>query len=370
LGVVQVLTGSSDNDRAALYRDDARRTPENDPTMAKVGPKLVRDVQLDPGYLTPIALRVGRAMLAREAASGDTLVAADLASGKLNTVYQAGAGLSAEACDLVQLRCVLSEQSRDLGAALNAPAKLLMLDGDTVTPLDVPAFGAQAILTHKPLSPDGEWIVAWVERKKTTRLVAYNRTTKRTVEVAAQRTPDGLRLDDVIDWRKDPGGWTALVETRDSDGGAIRLRDWRLDGSAKLVAHDGSPDDGQVSPDGNKRAKFTTDGKLVISPLPAGPARVMTLHPIDAKAKVQDCDSCWRWIDNRYLEFFGIRTGVIDTETLKIGFWPDAFQRGPGDEDMSKGPRHPTQIVIGPMAHYALEVGPHGTYVSHIEMPR
>ena len=191
-----------------------------------------------------------------------------------------------------------------------------------MTPLAVGAI-ANPELTTAALSPDGRFVVAHDYDARPSKLVALDRTTKKTFELPGTER----QAIDVVAW----DGTTAIVVRSSYDEGKQPIvLEWQLGAkgaTAPSTRPAGAPN---VSPDGKRRAVFA-DGKLALTA--GGARRTLAFHADDAPAIGPDCCS---WIDNRWMS---MRGGFIDTDAMKVSLLPVEADADPPRIEYIRGAR-------------------------------
>ncbi len=299
------------------------RTPANDPTLSTTGPALVIGKKIGSTHAQPIAVTAARVLLSDDDGTHGSLIAVDPKTAAITTLLTVTDRVDSGTCNADASACViqLSTPSKERNTFTgDDKSRLVLVAGSKITPVPI----EQPSLPS--LAPDATWIAAQGKSE----LVAWNRTTKRSVRVAV---PDKT-FPYVYAWKQESGHAIALVAISAFSTDARKAYRWDLDGAGKLVAvTDVPPDVGEdpadpVSPDGTRRADFTTDGRLTVTPLPSGAPRTLVLHPNDRRVAHP---GCCRWLDNRYLELPGRRYGFIDTDAMKVSLVP----RTTGDDEES-----------------------------------
>ncbi len=302
------------------------RTPANDPTLATTGPELVIGKQIGSAHAQAIAVTATRILLSEDDGTHGSLVAVDPKTAATTTLLSVTDRVEGGACNADATICALklstpAEARNTFGG--DDKTRVVLLAGSTTTPIPI----AQASLPV--LSPDGTWIAAEGNHE----LVAWNRTTKRTVKVpVADKT-----YARVYGWKHDGGHAIALVEVSTFSPEKRTAYTWDVEGAGKLVeTKDVPPEEDQsnpMSPDGKRRADFTPDGKLTVTPLPSGAPRTLMFHPSDRRSAHP---GCCKWLDSRYLELRGKNYGFIDTDAMKVSFVPRAA--GDDEQDVTIAP--------------------------------
>jgi hypothetical protein len=225
-------------------------------------------------------------------------------------------------------------------------SRAIVLAGTTTTP--VPIEQPKMVT----LSPDGRWVAA----SGKTDVVAWNRTTKKTVTAHV-----GDDFSRVYRWTPSNGHMVAQVERSTYSPEVHRSFTWDVDGAGKLVdSKDVPPEDDDAaaptSPGGTRRADFS-DGKLVVTPLRSGTPRTLAFHPSDAKFVHPGCCA---WLDERYL---AIKTkegfGFIDTDAMKVHY---VARPTNGDEGQD--------VHVAPGMQIAVVRRGDGMYLATIQLPK
>jgi len=295
---------------AIALRDGAPppRTPENDPTLAARPLTLQVGKQVGGRMASPIGSSSKRAILTETLEDHAVLTVVDLATGEVKEPYRTPDRLWMGMCDASAEHCVVQEtRSANRHAfASNDPAKLLALDGVTVTTLNVPGAGTSPGATA--ISPGGRYVI--VSGDKATTIVLDRKTGKATAPEHHKE------YREVIGWKSEAVALVSLEDLGDS-GAEKTYAAWHLD-TNKLESLAAAPARGDgTSPDGT-RTLAVGDGKVTVTPK-GGTARTLQLDPRDARVAEADC--C-KWLDSRYVSFPAKTLGVIDTDAMKIAFAP------------------------------------------------
>jgi hypothetical protein len=224
----------------------------------------------------------------------------------------------------------------------------LLLAGSTVTRIDTRAFGDHALLTAKPISPDGRFLVTQKGYGESD-ITALNLATKQSTTLRGKAKHEHF---DVMDWVKEGDRWIALVERNPDITQELpsTYLDWHVEAKG-LTKPSKRPVPTLVpatSPDGKRRADWSKPGTLTI--VEGDKSRTLTFHPDDAKYVNEH--SC-PWIDNRFMY---MTNGFIDTDTMKVSLLP-------GD----RGERGRVEVVPG--ARTAIIIDENGTSLASIVGP-
>jgi hypothetical protein len=315
------------------------RTPENDPTLAARPLALKLGKQIGAREGSVLGNSPKRAILAATLEDHAVLTAVDLATGTVKELYRTPDRLWMGTCEPTAQHCVVQEtKSADRHAyASNDPAKLLVLDGDKVTPLDVPGGGASPSATA--ISPSGRYVIASGERAAT---IIVDRTTHKA-------TPPKATHDfrEVIGWKSDAVAVVSIESFSDTHAPKT-FGEWHLDTGALEPLTSTPMRADATSPDGSRTIAFDA-GKVTVT-AKGGAARTLQLDPRDARAAEP---GCCKWLDNRYVSFPARTLGVIDTDAMKIAFVPET-------------PDEETRATPLPGAMQALVTKGEATYLAQI----
>jgi hypothetical protein len=281
------------------------RTPDNDLTLA------ARPVTFELGkrVASRHAMLVGssdkRALLTETLDDHAALIAVELATGEVKELYRTPAKLYDGVCDAAAEHCLLPEtHGKDRHSfSSDEPATLLVLDGDKVTPLDVPNAGDTP--RAKAISPGGRFALVDGDRQT----VIFDRKTHTST------VDRGKDYREILSWR----GETVAVVSREDLTGDLhapkKYAAWHLD-TGKLEPTTAPPArDDATSPDGSRTVVFG-GGKVTVTPN-GGAARTLQLDPRDAQFAEA---GCCPWLDSRYLTFQTRTFGLIDTDAMKVAF--------------------------------------------------
>lgn len=285
----------------------APRSPANDPTLAARPAQLVLGSRIPGQQVEVIASNAERAMLAIDHGDHNTLAVVDLHAGTVHELYSTPHLIEDGACEPELQRCVIQEvtaTSRNERTRMD-PSRLLLVDGTHIGSLAIPV----GPYDHLWMSPDGRFLITGFGE-----LVAWDLRTRRKLATLAD--PKARR--DLVAWRD---AALVLVQAADDSTRPIGYDVWHLD-TGKLEPLDAPPPEasGTRSPDGT-RLVDVSEGKAIVTPLPAGPARTLVLHPQDARAFDE---TCCQWLDSRYVVVPGKHYGFLDTDTMKVSLLPQA----------------------------------------------
>lgn len=346
---------------ATALRDGAPppRTPANDPTLAATGPDLVLGKKLASRHGIPIAVTATRIVFADDDGAHGTVSAVDPRTGVVSQLFTSTDRVELGACDATASVCAVKVSAPgEVRGAFSGDdrSRAIVLDGAT-SPLPIvqPDFVA--------VSPDGKWVAATSEDK----LVAWNRATKH----ASAAPIDPKASTRVYGWRRGAGAAphaVALIEQRIFDAAdpmKARILAWDLDGSGALAPSDDPPPESvndrqaadPVSPDGKRRVEISEDGKVTVTPLPAGAPRTLALDPRDAR---RVSPGCCVWLDNRYVELAGSPIGFIDTDAMKVSFAASVLET---DDDSE------VDATFARGVPWALVSRGDGLYLAHLVVP-
>ena len=281
------------------------RTPANDATLAAAGPRLDLGKKIGNRRMQELALSPARLLMIDERGDSAAVVEVDVKTGATKDLFTTPDRIESGDCDPALVRCVLrlSTPKEERNVFGNDPSRLMFLDGATATALAVGTI-EKPNLTTASLSPDGRFVVAMSYNP--TKLVALDRTTKRTFELAGA---DKESID-VMAW----DGTTAIVVRSSYDEGKQPVvLEWQLGAKGATKPSKRAIEAPPVSPDGTRRATFA-NGALTLT---AGDkTRTLAFHPDDARAI---SPGCCAWLDNRWMS---MRGGFIDTDAMKVSLLP------------------------------------------------
>ncbi|HEY4179629.1 MAG TPA: hypothetical protein VGM90_22465 [Kofleriaceae bacterium] len=264
----------------------------------------------------------------------------DPATGATQDVYSADV-ISGYECDAVGSVCVLNLSKRSGNDfSPDDPMSLVVLQGRTATPLEVPGVTDPRL---DGLSPDGRFVVA--SRLLNGPLVALDRTTKQTFSIPEVEN-GSLQVDH---WE----GSTAMVR-REIDDGPTSYIAWKLDANGAQTSAAPFKQRPLVSPDGKRSVTSVDATHLTVST--NGRTRTLTLTS-GAFEPYHDPDRppitfCCEWIDNRWI---GTPVGFIDADAMKLAPFPSDF-------DFS----HYVGVTYGASARFAIVDKESETYFAKI----
>lgn len=318
------------------------RTPESDPQVTAVGPKL--DAwRIVPGGKAEFSRFEGKRFMFTIPDGTATRVMSAANDDPSNAVEIARAedrfgGLTC--AKLATDTCILTESKPSQGAntwASTDKRTISLVDRAKKTKrvLAPPVTGADLGIAA-PLSPDATWIV-W----RTLKELPNAKQRKRRywllhlapVSGAAPRTVDeeGHSLE-VIGWTGTGATLKAVVQDGLSYDEETKPTWSLLDpktGARTPIASvpAGVSNDEGVSPDGKHRV-ICKDGEIIVTDASGGGAKRVPIHPDDRKAL--EGEHCVSWASPKYLHYAVDRLGFIDIDTMKLSF---AFP--PGEEPKS-----------------------------------
>lgn len=326
---------------ATILRDGKAppRTPENDPTLAAAGPRLVIGKNLG-RRVQRLAMAPDRVIVGQERGDSAAVLEVDVATGAVVERMTTPDRVMNASCDATLRRCVIDLSPP--GATRNVVSskderRLVLLDGTTVTPLVIPG-GENPSLGRDAISPDGRFVVVMTEQPD--QLVALDLTTKKTFTLPARSD-----ITEVVAW----SGSTAIVVHRAWDEAKPRIAvEWRLGASGAVVPSKRESDPPPVSPDGKRTARF---GAGTLTVRANGADRTLTFHAEDAGSIAAGCCT---WIDNRWM---AMPHGFIDTDAMKVTLFALDAEDDVPHVDFIPGTR--TALVTpGDGLHLATAVGP------------
>jgi hypothetical protein len=280
------------------------RTPENDPTLAARPLTLELGKQVGARHVWVVGNSAKRALVTEPLDDVSVLRSIDLATGVVKELYRTPEQLVGNACDASAEHCVVQQiHSNDRHSySLSDPSKLLLIEGNKVTPLLVPGTGTSPHATT--MSPSGRFVIVDGDG-----IVIFDRKTGKAS--SPEKTKE---FREIVAWRSDT---VALASSEDlaADNPVMHYGVWHIDtGVFEPIATAAA---GLASPDGARTAAFAA-GKLTVTSK-AGAARTLQFDRRDARFAEA---GCCKWLDSRYLTFPTQRFGVIDTDAMKVAFVP------------------------------------------------
>ena len=303
------------------------RTPENDPTLTLVGPRVVEWTQVagtnESAQFTPRG--DGLVITATTSRQGAKLFLAPIAQPQERQALGEfeGSVLVHEVLHRERGPALFLAETirRDLKVLSSTdPQRLWLADAQGKLEVFPPAGLTNWFIGKSGISPDGRFVA----------LHSWHRQGKQP----------GTRVIHVGDVQK--GGWRT-VELADT---SLELVGWegekpkgvvltgdRYQTNAVQKAYALDPETGQLSPREAVPAQFNSKVMaspshrrtvevqekqgLVIADAAGGQARVLTFYPTDRRSLYPDSV---RWVSDRYLVFQGPRTALIDADNLKMSF--------------------------------------------------
>ena len=310
------------------------RTPENDPTLTLVGPRVVGWTQI-----------AGTNESAQFTPRGDNLLITATSSGEGAKLFLAPTTRPQERKPLADFEgSVLVDDFRygEKGLALfvaetirrdpktfstTDPQRLWLVDSQGKHPVIVPAGITNWVAGKGGISPDGRFVAlhAWRKqaKQKNLRVVHLGDLQKgnwQTVELADT-------VLELVGWKGEkPKGVVLTGNSYDKSGVrkaySLEPETGRLSPEEAVPARLNSKV--MSSPAGRHTAEVQEKQGVVIGDLAGGQSRVFTFHPSDRRSLYPDSV---RWASDRYLVFQGPRTALIDVDALKMSF-PVARESG------------------------------------------
>ena len=303
------------------------QTPDNDPRISLIGPKL--------GALRPLG--PPKATFRAFEAHGTRVIYSVIDGSGTRVVSAACDGLSDEqelislehgfgsmACSDAGDVCLFEQTPQRLADSWNsadprdffwvqrAPKRIVKLVGP---------WGRRARWTKAALSPDGKFSaldfpVETRGKLESHSLLYFVNADDPSRSASFSKPPAVL---DVVGWQGSAEALRAIV--RDLPLPSRRPQFWLVDprsGAATELAQPPAGPDFALSPDGKHRYSSNKDEELVITDLATGVARKF---PVAPRERYNFNGQEPRWHGSRYLEFSPERLGFIDIETLKLSFF-------------------------------------------------
>ncbi len=307
---------------AEALRDGPRppRTPANDPTLAKDGPRFVDLVKVSSDDRSWIDRDV--VYYLPDGPGGEVLRRFDSKTRKSVEVSRfEGRVVQLEASGRLLL-VVEALPGREDVESTEDPRRVWLLDGRSKRQLTAPEPWEHPDLLSRSLSPDGRLAAfgRWepnAERGSHRSLLVLD-----LVDGSVQRLARGDSSFDVVDWERRPSGWVLHVQR----GLVIEEAKEQAAFDYELATNTLVPvtrpltlgeEVATTSPDG-KTTVSTADGGVVFTDVATGAKRVMTLHPDDARFADEGAFS---WVSPRYLSFEpNGRVALVDAKTRTLWF--------------------------------------------------
>jgi hypothetical protein len=315
---------------AAELRDGPRprRTPETDPNLSAVGPKVDAWQTIAPagasayGFLSPS--RYG--FTTPDGSSTRLMVVPldrpDRAFELFRTDYSTGT-IRCTGDD--QTLCLVEEVHRKNPNVYSSddPRQFVLVDRKQRTrTVMTGAWGEKVVMLTAPFSPDASMIAIGERRPRDggkASWVAHLVARAGSARVELNFGDDGAN---VIGWVGSGGALRAIVRVTPSTHDKRASYFWVDPRTGLRVEKDPPPglddaDEG-ISPDGRHRVECRDD-QVVVTDLHGGASRAFQVHADDRDAL--DEEDCVGWAGSRYLRFdVGARTGFIDIQTMKMSY--------------------------------------------------
>jgi hypothetical protein len=324
---------------ASAFRDGPRpeRTPENDPTFTRTGPRIGQPRKLlsrttSQYYFTP----KGRFAVYADDKSVVAL-ALDHPEGKSIEVARLDHSpwrIHAVDEDLTLLFQESIPETPGLYSS-DDPVRIWWVDGKSKEKKLIRGPERNLDLAEQPVSPDQRYVVLerWRgdPRKEGRSKVLYILDRNSWRFAACSLSPKDLS---VIGWRKTGAKqWASAVTNRwqidknePSESYLINPANGTLDRQANVDAR--LEIDNPISPDGKHRVRVGKDD-LIVTEVATGKKRRFVFHEEDRRFLGPECIE---WISPRHLKFNGPRLALIDVMTMKMSF--------PTSSDGTKLPPH------------------------------
>jgi hypothetical protein len=309
------------------------RTPENDPQLSAVGPKLDAWRVVQPGaqlmYFDGnrflFTVPDGTATRVMSATTADPTSAVELARAE-----QRFGGL--KCAKLAPDTCILTESKPTQGSNTwtSSDVKTISLvdrTKKTKRVLEPPAKDADLGI-DAPISPDGAWIV-WKEMKKLPkekqkigRVGYWSIHVVPTSGGAAKAVDDEGHFFEVIGWTGTGATLKAVVQDGARYDKEVKPTFFTFDpktGARAPLASlpSGITKDETLSPDGKHRVTCK-DGAIIVTDAAGGAEKRFPIHADDRKAMEEE--RCVDWASPRYLRYRIDRLGFVDIETMKLSY--------------------------------------------------
>lgn len=301
------------------------RTPENDPTLARIGPTVVNWTQIGGSNETcqfspdsaTLAITTGeigahsRVFIAPVAQITNRTLLGDFeGSTSIEQFLSLSNGLTLFVAE------ILHENPHMYSSA--DPQRFWLLDTHGKYPIKLPAEGTNWIAWKSPVSGDGAFIAlsSWEKGANKKRDRVLHLGNLRSGEWRTIQLP-GETLE-LAGW---DGGRGIVLTGMDFDTKTVR-KSYSLDpATAKLSSLDSIPAKFnpalQLSPDGKHSVEIMEKDRLIISDLATGQKRDFVFQPVDKPNAYRDSV---HWVNDRYLIFESERTALIDSQALKMSF--------------------------------------------------
>ena len=305
----------------------APQTPDNDPRISLIGPKLGALRPLGPPGATfrGFAARGTRVIYSVVEGPGTRIMSAPC-DGLMEEqeLISLERGFGSLACTETGDVCLVeqipqrdtdswsSADPHDFFWVQKAPKRIVKLSGP---------WGRSASPTKVALSPDGKFsaLEYLVEnpREMPSHSVLYFVDADDPSRSASYSQPPN-RLD-VVGWQGAAEALRAIVRDKPRRGEFQHF--WLVDprsGAATQLAESPISEDPALSPDGKHRYSSNNDEELVITAVATGVTRKF---PVAPRERYNFDGSEPRWYGSRYLQFSPERIGFIDIDSLKLSFF-------------------------------------------------
>jgi len=356
---------------ASAFRDGPRpeRTPENDPNLTRIGPKIGRPHKLLPRLASHYSFSPkGKFAVFQDR---ETIVALtpNQADGKPFEIIRFDHSPWTLHVVDEDLNLVVQEGIPEIPSAKSSadPMRIWWVDGKKHQKKLLRGPEKDLNLAEHPFSPDQRYIVLsqWQgDPRKEGRskvLFIFNRETGKTSICKSKKK--GLS---VIGWKQIKGGlrlavisnrWlfdkneTSELYLADPANGALERQE-NVDARFEV--------DNPVSPDGKHRVHVGKD-ELVVTDVASGKQSLFAFHEDDHRFV---CPECIDWVNPLYLKFNGPRLALIDVTTMKMCF--------PSTADGAKLASH--AFTFSPDFRWVMYQGEtsdgEGLFLAPIEMPK
>jgi hypothetical protein len=308
------------------------RTPENDPNLTSVGPRVtgwvrVADTNESCLFTPDSSTLIISEMMTNGAMKLSTLSVEATAARKPLAQFDGSASVEQVLTNRPQLRLLITETLRQNPKIYSSddPKRLWLVTHGEKQAVSIPAGVTNWYTSERCVSPDERFLALhqWksVPKQKRSRVIHLG-------DLAAQKwqvieMPD--TVVELVGWRKG----RAVVLTGAQFDKAETRRPFELDpATGKLEALERVPDEFKrrelISPDDRFTVKVEEKRRLVLTETDSGKTREFVFHPYDRRHVFEGGAT---WASPKYLVFQGTRTALIDVDSLKMSF-PSPVESG------------------------------------------
>jgi hypothetical protein len=306
------------------------RTPESDPTVSAVGPKLDEWRVVQSGKAQFVEFEGNRFVFTVPDGSATRVMSAAIAD-PTNAIEVTRTTDRFGGLKCAGDTCILTESKPSQGAntwSSSDPTTYSLVDRKSKTKRVLPPPVPEAAMAiYAPLSPDGAWI-AWRSLKKVPKEKQKNGRIGHWILHVAPASGGAAKVVEEEGHSLDVVGWAGAGTTLKAvvqDGASYEKEPptWSLldpkSGARTPIASAPASvrKDEALSPDGKHRV-VCKDGAIVVTPTAGGGEKRVAIHPDDRKALAEE--HCVSWATSKYLHYAVDRLAFIDIDTMKLSF--------------------------------------------------